>query len=377
MNILRLIYSASEYDSDLYYATGFSAPDPFLFVELNNKKFIFLSDLEYERGKKEAKVDEVVRTAPLFEQLKKTKEKPTISDLLLVWLEEKNIKKDSISVEVPFNFPAYFYKTLVDSFKNVQIKSNPLYIQQRMKKSSQEVEYIKEILKVTAGAFEIVEKYLKQSTIRGEFLYYQGQKLTSEFIRSKINEYLIQNDAFAFSTIIASGEQGCEPHNTGSGPIYAHKTLIVDIYPRSLKTRYFGDMTRTFIKGEVSDAVLKLYETVKKAQEMGISMVKSGVDGSAIHNTIVKFFEDNGYKTGELNGKLQGFIHTTGHGLGLDIHEPPRIGPAGQILEEDYVVTVEPGLYYYDIGAVRIEDVILIRKEKSEVLSSYPKILKV
>lgn len=377
MDILKVIYSDSERNSDLYYATGFSAPDPFLFIELNEKKFIFLSDLEYERGKKEAKVDEVIRTAPLIEQLKKTREKPAVVDMLLLWLENKNISKDSLIVEVPFDFPAYLYKNLLSFFKNVQVNQNHLYIQQRMKKTAQEIEYIKEVLSITSGAFDIVKKYLEESVIQGEFLYYKGNKLTSEFIRGKINEYFAQNDAFAFSTIIASGNHSCEPHNIGYGPVYANKTLIADIYPKSLKTRYFGDMTRTFVKGDVSDAVGKLYDTVKKAQEMAISMVKSGIDGSVVHNAVIKFFEEDDYKTGMLNGKVQGFIHTTGHGLGLDIHEPPRIGPQGQILQEGYVVTVEPGLYYFDIGGVRIEDVILVKKDRAELLSNYPKVLKV
>lgn len=377
MDIVKIIYSASESDSDLYYVSGFSAPDPFLFVELNGKKIIFLSDLEYERGRSEARVDEVVRTAPLVEQLKKVKEKPGVLDILLLWLEQKNIDRDLLTVKLPFDFPAYLYKDLVPHFRKIEVEQSHLYIEQRMKKSMQEVQHIKEILSITSGAFDIVKKYLGEAKIQEEFLYYNSEKLTSEFIRKKINEYFAQNDAFAFSTIIASGNQGCEPHNIGSGPIYAHKTLIVDIYPKSLKTRYFGDMTRTFLKGNVSDAVGKLYDSVKKAHEMGITMIKAGIDGGTIHSSIIKLFEENGYKTGPLNGKVQGFIHTTGHGLGLDIHEPPRIGPGGQILEENYVVTIEPGLYYFDVGAVRIEDVVLIKKDGAELLSSYPKVLKV
>ncbi len=377
MNVLKIIYSASEKDSDLYYASGFFAPDPFLFVEWNGKKIIFLSDLEYERGRNEAKVDEVVRTAPLIEQLKEKKEKVGVLDILLLWLEQKNIERNSLTIKLPFDFPSYLYKDLLSHFTNVEIEQNYLYIQQRMKKLPQEVKHIKEILSITSGALDIVKKYLEESKIEGEFLYYKGEKLTSEFIRKKVNEYFVQNDAYAFSTIIASGNQGCEPHNVGSGPIYAHKTLIADIYPKSLKTRYFGDMTRTFVKGNVSDAIVRLYETVREAQNLGITLSRGGIDASMIHNAIVKFFEDKGYKTGLLNGKVQGFIHTTGHGLGLDIHEPPRIGPQKHILEENYVVTIEPGLYYFDIGAVRIEDVILIKKEGAELLSNYPKILRV
>ncbi len=376
-NILKVIYSASEIDNDLYYATNFLAPDPFLYIELNNKKIIFLSDLEYERGKNEAKVESVVRITPLLETLKKIKPQPSIVDILLLWLEQNEIRKERIKVELPYNFPAYLFKEIFSHFPLVEIKKNFLYIENRMKKNAQEIENIKEILKITAGAFDIVKKFLKHSKVRSGFLYYKKEKLTSEYLKRKLNEYFISNDAITTSIIIASGKQGCEPHNLGSGAIYANQTLIVDLYPRSLKTRYWGDMTRTFIKGDISDEVQKLYDTVKKAQEMAIGKIKEGVDCGNIHNDIIKYFDESGYKTGLRNGKLQGFIHSTGHGLGLDIHEPPRIAPGNGILKEGNVITIEPGLYYFDIGAVRIEDVVLVKKDCGKILSHYPKTLKI
>ncbi len=377
LNTLKIIYSASEIDSDLYYATGFLAPDPFLFIELNGKKIIFLSDLEYERGKNEAKVDVVERTTTFTEALKKIKPTSSMVDILLLWLEKNEVKKESIKVELPYNFPAYLFKEIFSQFPLVEVKKNFLYIEDRMKKKAEELQNIKEILKITAGAFDIVKYYLENSQIRGEFLYYNGEKLTSEFLKKKLNEYFISNDAFATSLIIACGKQGCEPHNPCTGPVYAYQTLVVDIYPRSLKTRYWGDMTRTFVRGSVSSAVERMYEAVIKAQQMCIERIREDVDGEILHTEVVKFFEENGYKTGIQDGRLQGFIHSTGHGLGLDIHEPPRIGPGGGILKEGHVVTVEPGLYYFDIGAVRIEDVVLVKKEGVDILSSYPKILKI
>ncbi|MFN7181802.1 MAG: M24 family metallopeptidase, partial [Planctomycetota bacterium] len=269
------------------------------------------------------------------------------------------------------------FKELFFHFPVVEIKKTSLYATNRMKKTSREVEYIRKILKITARAFDIVKKFLRDSRIKGKFLYYRGVKLTSEFIRKELNQYFAANDAFSTSIIIACGKQGCEPHNIGTGPVYPHQTIIVDIYPRSLKTRYWGDMTRTFVKGDVSDSIEKLYRTVENAQSMAISRIKNKVNGAQIHNAIVKYFDENGYKTGLINGKLQGFLHGTGHGLGLDIHEPPRIAPVEVTLETGNVVTVEPGLYYYDIGAVRIEDVILVKEDGAELLSSYPKILRV
>jgi Xaa-Pro aminopeptidase len=378
MNKLRVIYSNSEVDSDLYYITRFLAPDPFLFVELNGKRIIFLSDLEYERGKKQASVDCVIRLSPLVDTLKEQKRSTSPTHILLLWLEQNNISKDEVQVEVPQNFPAYLYKEFSVMFPKVIIANTALFFNERIKKSAQEIKYLKEILRITAGAFDIVKKYLQASKIKGRFLYYKGSKLTSEFLKTEVNKYLLANNALSQSIIIAPGSQGCEPHNLGTGPILAHKTLIVDIFPRHLHSRYFGDMTRTFIKGDVSDKIIKLYETVKYAQEeIAIKSIRAGVKCQKIHNSIVEFFTKQGYKTGMQNGKMQGFIHSTGHGLGLDIHEPPRIANNESVLEEGNVVTVEPGLYYFDIGAVRIEDVVVVKKNKAELLSNYPKIFKV
>jgi len=149
------------------------------------------------------------------------------------------------------------------------------------------------------------------------------------------------------------------------------------VFPRSSTSRYYADMTRTVVKGRASDAVKKLYDTVKEAQEGGIGKVKDGADGQAIHQWIMDLFEKRGYHTGIKDGRMQGFFHGTGHGVGLDIHEPPRISKAPWVLKTGEVVTVEPGLYYPEIGAVRIEDMVLVTQNSCINLTKSPKKLEV
>jgi len=128
------------------------------------------------------------------------------------------------------------------------------------------------------------------------------------------------------------------------------------------------------VKGKPSEKVKTMYRLVREGQEIAFKMIKPGVDGKAVHQAILDHFEKNGFKTGEAGGRMQGFFHGTGHGLGLEIHEAPRVGGASDILQAGQVVTVEPGLYYLDAGGIRIEDDVLITATGCEILSTFPKI---
>ncbi|MDO8494054.1 MAG: M24 family metallopeptidase, partial [Deltaproteobacteria bacterium] len=178
--------------------------------------------------------------------------------------------------------------------------------------------------------------------------------------------------------IIAGGEQGCDPHCIGSGPLKPHEAIIVDIFPRSDQSRFFGDATRTFCKGKATPELKRQYIAVKTAQEMAIKMIRASANGKKIYQAVVKFFEKTGYLTQVINGVKQGFIHGVGHGIGLQIHEEPvRINKSDFILKKGNVLTVEPGLYYLKTGGVRIEDIVYVTTSGCEVFPSYPKNLEI
>jgi Xaa-Pro aminopeptidase len=148
---------------------------------------------------------------------------------------------------------------------------------------------------------------------------------------------------------------------------------VFDVFPRSAPTGYYSDMSRTVVKGRPSEAARRQFAAVLEAQEMGIRMVRAGVNGRSIHEAIQRRFLEQGYRTGSRNGKMQGYFHGTGHGVGLDIHEAPRVGGVDDVLPEGSVVTVEPGLYYSGVGGVRIEDMVLVRKGGCRNLTEFPK----
>lgn len=368
-----MIVADSESDANLYYATQFVVPDPVYFFRIRGKKYLMLNDLEVDRGKKEAKVDQVLS---LTEWSAKTRKrlgsKISMVDIASEFLREKKIR----TVILPHNFPAYVASELQKRKFKVEFRSDPFW-KERLLKNKQEKEAIRESLKHTGNAIRHAYDFLKKCSIKNGKIVHRGKVLTSEVLRKEIDVYLLEHGCLAQNTIVAGGEQGVDPHNRGSGPLAANRGIVMDVFPRSTKTHYYADMSRTVVKGKASAEYKKIWQTVKYAQEKAFDMVKPGVSGQKIHDWIMGYFESKGYKTGLIKGRMQGFFHGTGHGLGLDIHEAPRVSKVPEILKEGMVVTVEPGLYYSGIGGVRIEDVVYVTKNGCEVLSSCPKILEI
>src|SRR4029079_2795972 len=202
--------------------------------------------------------------------------------------------------------------------------------------------------------------------------------LTSEIIKQVINTTIMALGFVPSHSIVASGDQCVDPHNEGSGRIVANSSIIMDIFPRSQKTGLFGDISRTVVPGKASDRLKSAYRCVEEGQEIGFRRIRNGVDAFGIHAEILAYFEVNGFSTGMIDGRMQGFFHGTGHGLGLDIHEAPGINSRKKsALKAGHVVTVEPGLYYSGMGGVRLEDVVLVTKTGCENLVHLPKILEV
>ena len=192
-----------------------------------------------------------------------------------------------------------------------------------------------------------------------------------------VNTRMMADGFLPSHTICAPGDQAVDPHEEGHGPIRAHTPVVMDIFPRSEKTGYFGDLTRTVVRGRASYALHEVYAIVHEGVRLGHGMIRDGVQGMDVHRAIQALFERQGYKTGVQGGRMQGFFHGTGHGLGLQIHEAPSIGKRPCVLRAGHVVTVEPGLYYLGLGGVRIEDVALVTRTGSRCLTRVPKQLEV
>jgi Xaa-Pro aminopeptidase len=368
----RLIVAASDTDPDMLYATKFWAPDPFIFLEQNGKRTLVLSDLEIDRGRKQANADEFIMFSKLEREVQgKSKKTPPYEKVLAHFLKRRGVR----SAMVPANFPLGYAEELTASKIRVRA-TNGFFWPEREAKSEKEIEMMGRSLRITEKGLKRAIEILKASNPGpGKKLRWNGKTLTSEMLRAEIDSTILRAGGVPAGTIVAGGDQACDPHERGFGPLYADSLIILDVFPRDAKTGYFGDMTRTVLRGRASEAQRKLWETVKAGQALALKKIKAGVDGMTIHKSIQEFFTKRGFPTEVRKGRRVGFFHGTGHGLGLEIHEHPRLQKV--TLKNRQVLTVEPGLYYPGLGGARLEDVVLVTKTGCKILSRFPKQLEI
>ncbi len=366
-----LLIASSETDANIYYASGFWAPDPFIYLKTNEKSFLLMSDLEVDRARTQSKADYVFSYSDYEKKVKQNDKRAKFIDVVYVFLKESGVSE----LTIPSSFSIEYGDTLRALGYKLTIKREPFF-EARMIKTFQEVEAIRNTQIAVEEVMEEAINFLRNSQIKEDNLYWEGVLVTSEFIRNRLQLMLMEKGCVAQHTIIACGVDACDPHNVGYGPLRPNQPIIFDIFPRGV-ARYWADMSRTVVKGKASDRLKRLYDMVLEGQELGISKVRSGASGKAIHDEIMALFNQRGYQTDRVNGRMQGFFHGTGHGVGLDIHELPRIGQDDWILQKGEVITVEPGLYYPDIGAVRIEDMVLVEDMGCRNLTTFPKFLEI
>jgi len=368
----RLIVAASESDADMLYATRFFAPDPFIFLEQNGRRTLVLSDLEIDRGRKQAEAHQFVSFNKLEREVQgKDRHAPPYEKVLAHFLRKRGVR----STIVPANFPLGYAQELAAS--RIQLRAtNGLFWPEREAKSEKEIKMIEHALRITETGLRRAIEVLKASKASaGKRLRWNGKTLTSEMLRSEIDSAILRAGGNPTGTIVAGADQACDPHERGWGPLYADSLIILDVFPRDMKTGYFGDITRTVVRGRASDGQRKLWETVRAGQALALKRIKAGVDGLKIHQAIQEFFTKRGYPTEVRKGRQVGFFHGTGHGLGLEIHEYPRLQKV--TLKDRQVLTVEPGLYYPGLGGVRHEDVVVVTKSGHRMLSRFPKRLEI
>ena len=366
-----MLLGDSEKDANMLYATRVFVPDPFVFIQVRGKKYILIHEMEHARVKKEACVDRVFSYGEASGLFGGGKSVPMdVAGVCAAFLKSRGVER----IAVPRAFPLAFADDLRSKGFVVFARQDP-YFPDRARKDEVEARQIRRSLLAAEYGMKAAFEALAKSTIdrtRKGVLRLGKEILTSERMRFLIHKAILEKSCHAVHTIVSCGKRGCDPHYRGEGPLYGNEPIIVDIFPRSEITGYYGDLTRTFVKGRASERVLTMYHTVDEAQRLAISMLKPGLEASRVHKAVCDFFSRRGFPREEKNGRLSGFIHGTGHGLGLDIHEHPAIGERPGRITEGNVVTVEPGLYYPDLGGVRLEDVVWITRGGAQRLSRFP-----
>ena len=351
-----LLIGAACDTENIRYLSGFQAPDPFLALYKEGSTTLVVNDLELGRAKKSGSKTKVLSINDL--PIEKGKA-ATLTAQCLALVKLKKIKSVIVS---PF-FPVAIADALREKKISVRpITKGPLFPAREFKTKS-EIEKITASQKATAFAMKAAMQLIESSSIgKKNQLYIEGKVLTSEKVKQEIRSKLSIKKCGAEKIIVACGDQATDPHEEGLGPLIANQTIIIDIFPQHEEHGYWGDMTRTVLRGKASPEQKKLYRTVQRAQTMALNMLKPGQRADEIHQAIQKLFEKEGFPTEHRKGVPVGFFHGTGHGVGQDIHEAPSIGRSKTKLAVGHVITIEPGLYYPGLGGVRIEDTVVITK---------------
>jgi Xaa-Pro aminopeptidase len=339
-----VIYASSR-DTDMKYLTHFTSSDPFVFLKKPGQPgVIIVSQMETGRASREAITTVMTRTQAKLPEIMKTEKDPYRATAKMI------AGQVGRKILVPPNFPIALANAMSE-YCSIVVDGGTIQ-SMRAKKSKIELAHMKKVQKVTEKAMHCAISLIRGSSVKKGILYIDQKPLTSEQVKFAMSRLLLEHGCSAVDTIVSCGEDTAIPHMSGSGALKSDEPIVIDLFPVDERSGYYADMTRTVVKGEPSNDIREMYGALREAKQLGTSRVKAGVSGADIHLAVVDFFNERGYGT-----DTRGFIHNLGHGVGLQVHELPTIGPAGKALETGNVITIEPGLYYPGIGGVRLEDI--------------------
>lgn len=364
-----LLYTDTHTSADMLWFGRVEVHDPFIAFGARGKKITAQRALEFGRVKRTSAFDVVLpQEAWLARAQQRHGAKAGVPEIIATLARAYGQR----AFRVADDFPAALYIKLTKLGLKLVFADGQLFPEREIK-TAWEAECIREGNRLCSVGFTVAEKILRAAKIKGRTLIHRGKVLTSEQLRFAIETAIHAQGGNPQDTIVAGGDQACDPHERGSGPLRPHELIIIDIFPRVVKTGYFGDMTRTYLKGRPREVQRRLVATVREAQQRATKAVRAGVDGRAVHAACTDCFAEAGYETKRGKNGSIGFIHGTGHGLGLAVHDPGRMSAAvAYPLLKGSVMTVEPGLYYPGLGGCRWEDVVQVTATGTKALSRHP-----
>ena len=352
---MPLVLINSGEDSNFYYATRFLTHDPALYIRFaDGDDVLVLNILELERGRQTSAAKKVIDRADHGWE-----EDP---DTYRAWakmaarlLKERGIDR----VRVSARLEAGYLDELRGQDVAVDVEKQ-LFVRERRRKTADEAESIHGAQRAAEAAVAEVAGLLGSAEVVAGMLELDGRPLTSERLMAAAQTTLNEIGYGCEDMIVAGSPKCWMPHYRGEGQIRANAPVIIDIFPKGRVSRYHGDLTRTIVVGEVPDQVRRMHEVVLQALDAAIATIRPGVSGREVNEEVCRVLKEGGfgaaYKGFEAPEGTPMMIHSTGHGVGLDVHELPNLRPTDVPLEEGDVVTVEPGLYLEGLGGVRVED---------------------
>ena len=347
-----LLADSPEKNADVRYAVGLSAPDPIVCVVRGRDRYVIVPGMELGRVRRLGSRVHAFTPEDLVGKGKPARR----SSAAVALLRRLAIR----SVDVPSSFPLEMARHLEREGIRLTVVPDPLF-PARSRKRSEEIARIREAQCAAVLAMDAAIAMIAAARPdRHGVLTFHGQTLTSEAVRAQLNQVLAAQQCSGGEIIVAGGARSADPHEAGEGPLRAGELIVIDIFPRHFKHGYWGDLTRTVVRGCATARQRGMYRAVRAAQSRALDRLRAGVTGASVHAAAVTEFERRRFPTQMAGGGPSGFIHGTGHGVGLDIHEAPSLNRIGGPLRAGNVVTVEPGLYYPDVGGIRIEDTVVV-----------------
>jgi Xaa-Pro aminopeptidase len=367
-----LIYADSIGDASMRNEVPVPVPDPFLYVEKDGERHAVVTSFEVSRlepaGIKAHPMEEfgyddlLAQGLPRYEVLMQVNERA---------VPQLGVKE----ARVPTTFPV----ALADRLRAQGIELTPdreFFSKRRRVKSDVGLAGIRRAQKGTEAAMGAAAEMLRNAQASNGTVMLDGEELTSERIKTRIVEVFNEHNLVSDEMIVAIGGQAASGHDMGSGPIAPGQSVVVDLFPRDRETGYYADMTRTFVVGEIPEELAEYHRLVYEALERSLAAVKGGAEGRDIFELVCDVFHEAGQPTqlSKQPGEVlsNGFFHGLGHGVGLEVHEPPSLSRDPSQLMAGDVVTLEPGLYREGYGGVRLEDLVLVTEDGAENLTNFP-----
>jgi Xaa-Pro aminopeptidase len=350
--------------------------DPLLFVSHEGRALVMTSSLEAAR---------IAQALPEAELL-------TIDQLGLFELVEGGMPRDEAELEtairalrrwgvegavVPGDLPVALADRMRGAGVAIEVDGRTVEGRRRVKTPA-ELAGIRRAQRAAEAGMAVAEQLIRGARRDGGLLHHDGEPLTAERVRAAIRAACAAAGAPAPPDIMVVSALSGGGHDPGSGPLPAELPITVDLWPRDEESGCWADMTRTFVNGRVSDRVAALRDVVREALEAARAAARPGVSGRALYDLAADVVERAGYPTQRTRtpgeSLTHGFYFSLGHGVGLEVHEPPGLGLAGgETLVAGDVLAMEPGIEGLEgIGGVRLEDLVLITEDGSETLTSYP-----
>jgi Xaa-Pro aminopeptidase len=347
---------------ELRHEVPVPVPDPFIYVERNGSRWAFVGSLEVPRmleveglepvPLEELGVDELIAQGKRWHE--------TAPDLILRACRRVGVQH----AVAPRDFPLELADHLRANDVTVEAQGE-LFDCRRRRKTEAELEGIRRAQRASERAMDAIRRRLRAGEV------------TCEELRAEANEVFTACGVTTPDIVIVShGAQTAVGHEPGSGRVAEGEPLVADLYPRDPESGCYADMTRTFCLGEPDEELVRYHGLVREALDLAIEAIRPGMTGAELHRLVCELFHEHGFKTqlskepGEV--LADGFFHSLGHGVGLEVHEAPGLGRNGEELVAGDVLAVEPGLYRSGFGGCRLEDLVRVTEDGCEVLTDFP-----